>query len=167
MSALAKLTNYDAHGNRWSLDGTVRLTPQYARGALPGQRRRAVGWIVFDTLGQRGVEVPTLEVAARHVMAYQARRPVYMWRPWERVEGRLVATAEHRGFTLTAFMVTVALRDVGGMHLVGYTIAEGGEEKHHEWLTDVKHPERRKAYVLAHASNGLTSLIRRRIEESL
>ena len=130
-------------------------------------RSDQVGWTVFDMLGQRGVDVPTLEVAERHVQAFQARRPIYMWRPWERVEGRLVAAAEHRGFTLTAFMVTVALRDVGGMHLVGYTIAEDGQEKHHEWLTDVKHPERRKAYVLAHASHGLTTLIRRRIEEGL
>lgn len=159
-----KLTNYDTGGHRWTIDRTIRLTPQHAGIYLPTDRRaKIVGWQVFDTLERETTPVRTLTDARELAAAILAGRPGLSWGGWYRIAQeppnlrRLCEAASAAG-PVTAWVYLMQYPTIGGMWAVGYQVGKGPDARSAEWLSDIAHIPHRMAHVRAIAQNRIAEI---------
>lgn len=149
----AKITNYDASGHRWSFDRTVRLTPQYDRDVLARQpwtnpRLRPFRWEICDVFTQQTSHAKTLAEARAEVAAILVRsRRRLAWQAWE------VFGDAWRRFSLDGMIEVRVGRSQNANHNGLYGVAILGCGPVRSWLSDIKHPDARMAYMTAHAEH--------------
>ena len=149
----ASLTNYDASGCRWSSDRTIRVIPQYDRDVLarqPWTQPRLKPWRyeIHDALSKQTAYELTLAAARLKVAEMLAQRGHHLeWQEWETFGDAW------RCFTRDG-MIEVRVgktQDVDQRGLFGVGILGCGPVR--SWLSDVKHPDARKAHTIAYAEH--------------
>jgi len=152
----AKITNYDASGHRWSFDRTVRITPQYgdntlARMPWTNPRLRPVRWEIYDLLsleGENRYYTKTLTEARAEVAAILVRNRHHLeWQAWEPFGDAW------RRFSLDGMIEVRVGKSQDANHNGLYGVAILGCGPVRAWLSDIKHPEARMAYMTAHAEH--------------
>lgn len=147
----AKLTNYDVSGNRWSFDRTVRVTPQYDRDALARQpwtnpRLRPFRYEVYDLFGCGMTYVKTLAEAREAVAeALYNNRHHLEWQAWETFGDGW------RRFSMDNLIEIRVGRSEDANHSGLWGVGILGCGPNRAWLSDIRHPEARRAYMTAHA----------------
>jgi hypothetical protein len=151
MTTLPPLTNYDASGHRWSADRTIRVTPEYGRGVLSRVPRkggaRPTRYEIHDTLTGAVRYGQTTEHARVQVAGLLAARQRLEWQEWETFGDAW------RCFTLDG-MIEVRVgktQDVNHSGLYGVGILGCGPAR--SWLSNIKHPDARRASTRAVAEH--------------
>lgn len=143
----AKLINYDASGNRWSFDRTVRVTPQYDMPWL-NPRLRPFRYEVYDLFDSSHVYVKTLAEARAEVARILAeQRHPLVWQDWEDWGDGW------RRFTLDGMIEVRVGRSENVDHTGLWGVGILGCGPVRAWLSNIRHPEARRAYVVAHAEH--------------
>jgi hypothetical protein len=150
----ARLTNYDAHGDRWSADRTVRVTPQYDKDVLArmpwtNPRLRPFRYEIVDVFDQGNVRYAKTLTEARAEVARiltEDRHPL-AWQDWEQWGGGW------RRYSLDGMVELRVGRSEDANHsgLWGVGILGCGPVR--SWLSHIRHPEARRAFLTAAAEN--------------
>lgn len=150
----ARLTNYDASGNRWSFDRTVRVTPQYDRDVLARQpwanpRLRPFRYEIYDLFAEgRFRHTRTLTEARVEVADILANRRHHLqWQAWE------VFGDGWRRFSLDGMIEVRVGRSQDANHSGLWGVAILGCGPVRAWLSNIKHHDARMAYMTAHAEH--------------
>ena len=147
----AKLTNYDASGNRWSFDRTVRVTPHYDRDLLARQpwtnpRLRPFKYEIRDVFDTRSRYAKTLAEARAEVAAILVRNRHHLaWQAWETFGDGW------RRFSADNLIEVRVGRSEDANHSGMWGVGIWGCGPSRAWLSDIRHPEARRAYMTAHA----------------
>jgi hypothetical protein len=149
----ATLTNYDASGCRWSADRTVRVIPQYDRDVLARQpwanpRLKPWRYEIHDILSKQTAYELTLAAARLKVAEMLAWRGHHLdWQDWE------IFGDGWRRFTTDRRIEIRAGRGQDANHngLWGVAIIGCGPDR--GWLTNIRHPEARRAHLTAYAEH--------------
>lgn len=151
MTTLPRLTNYDASGCRWSADRTIRVTPEYGRSVLSREPRkggaRPTRYEIHDTITGEVRYGQTVGHVHGQMLGLLTARPRLEWQEWETFGDAW------RCFTRDG-MVEVRVgktQDVNHRGLYGVGILGCGPAR--SWLSDIKHPEARRANTRAVAEH--------------
>jgi len=147
----AKLTNYDASGNRWSADRTIRVIPQYDRDVLARQpwtnpRLRPWRYEINDTLTGEFRYAMNLNQARIEVAAILRNRPTVEWQEWETFGDGW------RCFTRDGMVEVRVGRSQDANHSGLYGVAILGCGPVRSWLSDIRHPQARRDSLIARAN---------------